>query len=116
MVNCLDPGSGRSPLHVAASNGNIRCVEKLLESGALVHLRDELGHTALYYCGFRWLRLVGWRQGHGDIVDTLVSAGANLGGMENEAGYVGLAVQNAVHAGNEATVDIWRRAGVKLAD
>jgi lysophospholipase len=49
IVNCLDAGSGRSPLHVAALNGNTRCVEKLLESGALVHLRDELGHTALYY-------------------------------------------------------------------
>lgn len=107
IVNCLDVGSGRSPLHVAALNGNMRCVEKLLESGALVHLRDELGHTALYYAA---------RQGHAGIVDTLVSAGANLGGMENEAGYVGLAVQNAVHAGNEAMMDIWRRAGVKPAD
>ncbi|KAG1867150.1 asparaginase-domain-containing protein [Suillus subalutaceus] len=107
IANCLDPGSGRSPLHVAALNGNMRCVEKLLKSGALVHLRDELGHTALYYAA---------RQGHADIVDTLVSAGANLGGMENEAGYVGLAMQNAVHAGNEAMVDIWRQAGVKLVD
>lgn len=107
IVNCLDAGSGRSPLHVAALNGNMRCVEKLLESGALVHLRDELGHTALYYAA---------RQGHVGIVDTLVSAGANLGGMENEAGYVGLAMQNAVHAGKEAMVDIWRRAGVKLVD
>jgi lysophospholipase len=49
IVNCLDAGSGRSPLHVASLKGNMRCVEKLLESGALVHLRDGLGHTALYY-------------------------------------------------------------------
>ena len=49
IVNCLDAGSGRSPLHVGALNGNTRCVEKLLENGALVHLRDALGHTALYY-------------------------------------------------------------------
>ncbi|KAG2139118.1 asparaginase-domain-containing protein [Suillus bovinus] len=107
IVNCLDAGSGRSPLHIAALNGNMRCVDKLLESGALVHLRDELGHTALYYAA---------RQGHAGIVDTLVSAGANLGGMENEAGYVGLAVQNAVNAGNEAVVEIWRRAGAKIVD
>ncbi|KAG1749467.1 asparaginase-domain-containing protein [Suillus lakei] len=107
IVNCLDAGSGRSPLHVAALNGNMRCVEKLLESGALVHLRDGLGHTALYYAA---------RQGHAGIVDTLVSAGANLGGMENEAGYVGLAVQNAVHTGNETVVEIWRRADVKPMD
>lgn len=49
IVNCIDPASGRSPLHVAALNGSIRCVETLLENGALVHLRDSLGHTALYY-------------------------------------------------------------------
>ncbi|KAG2139034.1 asparaginase-domain-containing protein [Suillus clintonianus] len=107
IVNCLDAGSGRSPLHVAALNGNMRCVEKLLESGALVHLRDGLGHTALYYAA---------RQGHAGIVDTLMSAGANLGGTETEAGYVGLALRNAVHAGNGAAVEIWRRAGVKHAD
>lgn len=49
IINCLDPGSGRSPLHVAALNGHTRAVELLLQSGALVHLRDTLGHTALYY-------------------------------------------------------------------
>lgn len=49
IVNWVNPASGRSPLHVAALNGSGRCVEKLLEAGALVHLRDSLGHTALYY-------------------------------------------------------------------
>lgn len=52
IINCLEAGSGRSPLHVAALNGNTRAVELLLRSGALVHLRDTLGHTALYLvCG-----------------------------------------------------------------
>lgn len=49
VVNCLDPASGRSPLHVAALNGSTQCMGILLESGALVHLRDSLGHTPLYY-------------------------------------------------------------------
>jgi lysophospholipase len=49
IVNCLEGGSGRAPLHVAALNGSTRCALRLLESGALVHLRDALGHTALYY-------------------------------------------------------------------
>jgi 60kDa lysophospholipase len=49
MVNCLEPGSGRSPLHIAAFNGHLESVNLLLQSGALVHLRDALGHTALYY-------------------------------------------------------------------
>jgi len=56
------------------------------------------------------------RQGHVGIVDILVSAGAILGGMESEAGYVGLAVQNATRAGNEAVVDIWKRAGYQAMD
>jgi lysophospholipase len=49
IVNCFEPASGKSPLHVAAMNGNLKSVELLLRSGALVHLRDSLGHTALYY-------------------------------------------------------------------
>lgn len=49
LANCLEPGSGRSPLHVAALNGSISVVRLLLESGGLVHLRDTLGHTPLYY-------------------------------------------------------------------
>ena len=49
IVNCLEPGSGRSPLHVASLNGHVQSVELLLRSGALVHLRDVLGHTALYF-------------------------------------------------------------------
>ncbi len=48
VVNCVEAGSGKAPLHVAALNGNTRSVELLLRVGALVHLRDMLGHTALY--------------------------------------------------------------------
>ena len=47
-VNCLDV-SGRSPLHTAAINNSVKCLNVLLEKGALVHLRDSLGHTPLYY-------------------------------------------------------------------
>lgn len=49
VVNCLEAGSGRSPLHVAALHGHVASITWLLKSGALVHLRDALGHTALYY-------------------------------------------------------------------
>lgn len=48
VVNCLDV-SGRSPLHTAALNNSVKCVSMLLQKGALVHLRDSLGHTPLYY-------------------------------------------------------------------
>jgi lysophospholipase len=49
IVNWINPASGRSPLHVAAINGSTQSVDALLKAGALVHLRDSLGHTALYY-------------------------------------------------------------------
>lgn len=49
IVNWINPASGRSPLHVSAINGSAHCVHALLEAGSLVHLRDSLGHTALYY-------------------------------------------------------------------
>lgn len=49
LVNSMDPASGRFPLHVAAMNGSVKCLAILLKTGALVHLRDTLGHTALYY-------------------------------------------------------------------
>jgi 60kDa lysophospholipase len=57
LVNCTQQVSGSSPLHVAALNGSERCVDALLRSGALVHLRDLLEHTALYYVSFQMLCL-----------------------------------------------------------
>jgi 60kDa lysophospholipase len=52
MENCLDAASGRTPLHVAAVNGSVKCTKVLLEAGALVHIRDSLDHTSLYYVRF----------------------------------------------------------------
>lgn len=48
LVNWPD-FSGRSPLHTAAINNSVKCLDTLLKKGALVHLRDSLGHTPLYY-------------------------------------------------------------------
>jgi lysophospholipase len=56
IVNWINPASGRSPLHVAAINGSTQCVHALLKEGSLVHLRDSLGHTALYYVSDSILR------------------------------------------------------------
>jgi len=58
VVNVLDSASGRTPLHVAALNGSTKCAMLLLKSGALVHLRDSLDHTALYYVSDRFRKLV----------------------------------------------------------
>jgi 60kDa lysophospholipase len=121
IVNCLESSSGRSPLHVACLNGNIRSVELLLRSGALVHLRDNLGHTALYFVS-RSLRVVrsevncirihqAARQGHEAIVDVLVQAGAALGGTDQL--FVNTIVKEATRAGNLHSVCIWLKAGWK---
>ena len=49
LINNKQPASGMTPLHIAALNASERCVGMLLRAGALVHMRDSLGHTALYY-------------------------------------------------------------------
>jgi lysophospholipase len=46
IVNAVDPASGRNALHTASLVGSTDCVKLLLGAGALVHLRDTLGHTA----------------------------------------------------------------------
>ncbi|KAI0311602.1 L-asparaginase [Amylostereum chailletii] len=104
IVNWVNPASGRSPLQVAAINGSARCVNALLEAGALVHLRDTLGHTALYYAA---------RQRHEAIVETLVSAGANLGGADVD-GFAALATKAAMINSDEYARRIWHKAGAVL--
>ena len=106
LANCVDPASGRSPLHAAALNGSTRAANMLLEAGALVHVRDTLGHTPLYYAA---------RQGHEELVDLLVKTGANLGGSDVEGGFVALAVKKATHARDARALDIWKRTGADVS-
>ncbi|KAF8136467.1 asparaginase-domain-containing protein [Boletus edulis] len=80
VVNCLEAGSGRSPLHVATLVGNTASAA---------------------------------RQGHKDIVDILVGAGSNLGGLECEAGYAELSMKNALNSGDQNAVEVWNKAGMK---
>ncbi|KAJ7087795.1 asparaginase-domain-containing protein [Mycena epipterygia] len=102
LVNAIDPASGGSPLHAAALNGSAECVNILLHSGALVHLRDTLGHTALYYAA---------RKGHENIVVMLVQAGATLGGLDS--GFAALAVKTAVHNADQVSLNVWSKAGMQ---
>jgi len=106
IVNWINPASGRSPLHVAAINGSAHCVHALLKAGSLVHLRDSLDHTALYYAA---------RQGHDEIVGTLVSAGANLGGADLEE-FAPLAAKMALLREDHAALNIWEKAGIPIPD
>ncbi|KAL1939127.1 hypothetical protein VTO73DRAFT_10168 [Trametes versicolor] len=107
LANCLDGASGRAPLHDAAIHGAVRSAVMLLAAGALVHVRDALGHTPLYYAA---------RQGHEALVDLLVKAGANLGGADVEGGFVGLAVKRATRARDEQALRIWKKAGADVVN
>ncbi|TFY65701.1 hypothetical protein EVG20_g5391 [Dentipellis fragilis] len=126
LVNCINPASGRAPLHVAALNGSVKCVGSLLAAGALVHLRDTLGHTALYYVRLNaslcspFLQdqrnsLQAARQRHEDVVSILVKAGADLGGADVEGGYVTLAIKKAILSADEQAIKIWDATGIKLS-
>jgi lysophospholipase len=97
-VNCPDITSGLSPLHVAALNGNKDSTALLLQTGALVHLRDHLDHTPLYYAA---------RQGHSDVVDLLVQAGAALGGSDQLFLRPDMNIQQ-----REKMQKIWEKVGV----
>ena len=126
IVNWINPASGRSPLHVAAINGSTQSVHALLKAGSLVHLRDSLGHTALYYVsdfhpstgimrGKPDRCRQAARQGNDEIVSTLISAGANLSGADLE-GFAPLGVKMALLREDHAALEIWKKAGIPIPD
>ncbi|KLO10555.1 asparaginase-domain-containing protein [Schizopora paradoxa] len=105
VVNAIEPSTGRTPLHIAAFNGSEMCLSLLLQAGALVHLRDMLGHTPLYYAA---------RRGHLEIVETLRKAGANLGGSDIDAGFVNLEINQATLRGDTKALEAWSKAGADV--
>ena len=59
----------RTPLHVAASEGNVNVTEYLMKSGAGVHLKDRNNDTPLL-CAIKGC--------HRDVVRSLIACGAHL--------------------------------------
>jgi lysophospholipase len=55
------------------------------------------------------------RQGHDEIVSTLVTAGANLGGADVE-GFAHLAMKMALLREDHAALNIWEKAGIPIPD
>ncbi|WAR57340.1 hypothetical protein PtB15_8B387 [Puccinia triticina] len=66
-------GLGQTALHLAAFYGRFKNIELLLDHGASVHLRDDTGHTPLFYA---------INNHHKTCVDLLVKAGAHLTDFE----------------------------------
>lgn len=60
---------GRTPLHIAASEGNVACVEYIMKAGASIHMRDRNNDTPL---------LCAIKSCHRDVVRSLVACGAHL--------------------------------------
>ena len=68
-VYCNEDYDGRTPLHVAASEGHVDVVRHLLQNGALVHKRDRYGCNPLDDAV---------RFNHHDVIALLVETGARL--------------------------------------
>ncbi|KIO24077.1 hypothetical protein M407DRAFT_213402 [Tulasnella calospora MUT 4182] len=75
-----------------------RAISVLLQSGALAHQRDVMDHTPLYYAA---------RQGHSNIVQLLMKAGALLSGSDVSMGYADLGLRRAKGMGDEEGLKVW---------
>lgn len=75
--DCVDARNdrGRTPLHVAAQNGQNDIVKLLISKGADVEARSKWKYTALTFAA---------ESSHQDVVVTLLDSGADLGAVTKE--------------------------------
>ncbi|MGD9615642.1 MAG: ankyrin repeat domain-containing protein [Alphaproteobacteria bacterium] len=90
-VNNLDD-TGRTGLHIAATNGNLQIAAILIKAGANVNLKDRLGNTALHAAVDR---------NHIEMAELLIEVGTNLD-SENRNGMTPLMI--AARHGNAVLV------------
>ncbi|XP_056601448.1 L-asparaginase [Triplophysa dalaica] len=95
-------GRGRTPLHVAASNGNEETVNFLLRHGADVNAIDYDGETALRDA---------IRSGSLEVVEMLISADARL---EKSSEDLGTDLCCLAFLGDTEQMKVWMKAGVSL--
>lgn len=74
-ANCISLSAGRSPLHIAASEGHLAALRMLVRAGADTDVADDEGCSALHLAVFR---------GFDEAVEELVAAGANVSTSDSE--------------------------------
>jgi hypothetical protein len=74
-VDLAEEQTGRTPLHLDASDGFLRGVQELLAQGADANARDKDGRTPLHWPSYR---------GHLEVVRLLIEHGAEINARENQ--------------------------------
>ncbi|EMP28052.1 60 kDa lysophospholipase, partial [Chelonia mydas] len=101
-LSCEDY-DGRTPLHIASSEGNLQLVEYLLKYGATVYAKDMFGATPLKYA-------VKFR--HVEVIQLLRETGAHLSSQELEN--IGTELCSLAANGDVEGLYAWYLAGANL--
>ena len=102
VVTKPDDTSGRSPLHLEASDGNLKQVRQLLESGADPNARDADGRAPIHWPALR---------GHVEVVRALLDYHADANARDT-AGRTPLRM--ATIGNQQAIIDLLREHGGEL--
>ncbi|KAJ7345225.1 hypothetical protein JRQ81_001175 [Phrynocephalus forsythii] len=94
---------GRTPLHIACCEGNLKIVRHLLESGATVYAKDRMGATPL-------MNAIKFR--HHRVIDLLRTTGAHL--SSQELANVGTELCSLAFNGDVEGLRAWHLAGVDM--
>lgn len=94
LLGASDPHSGNTALHMAAANGHVETLQRLVRAGAPLDARNAAGSVPLHYCA---------AGGSGDCARVLVEAGADLF-VENRAGATPM--DDALRIGGGARGDV----------
>ena len=103
MVNARDSINGRTPLHLAALNGHVTIMDKLLSNGANLHARDRRRNRTALMMASAWCKE--------ECVTLLLKNGANVHDQDNQ----GLtALDLAISNGANQTIlhMLWDRANI----